>query len=313
MKKRISLVAMTLLMTVALTACGKTETVSVIDDDTTESHTAVTTSVEEPEASAPVEEQTTPESEVVETEPEVKPVVPPIEEFEYKHDDELGGMVITKYNGSIPMVIIPDEIDGEPVVAIGERAFDSNTSLESITMPDSVTLIDDSAFGGCNNLINVKLSSSLETIGGNAFGACGFSEITLPESLKCIGDSAFHICKNLKSITIPGNIKTIENGVFEKCTNLETVIISEGITAIHNYAFNLCDIKSMILPNTIIQISNNPTAPLADGYVVSIDTKCFKKWGKEMVISYDGDSYTCDNLDELRMHIVTNNTPTAES
>ena len=226
MKKRISLVAMTLIMAVVLTACGKTETVSVIDDDddTTESRTVVTTSVEEPEVSAPVEEQTSPESEVVETEPEVKPVVPPIEEFEYRHDDELDGMVITKYNGSVPMVIIPDEIDGEPVVAIGERAFDSKTSLESITMLDNITLIDDCAFIDCKNLTNVELSSSLETIGHSAFAGCGFSEITLPVSLKYMEGRAFFKCENLKSITIPENITIIGESIFDSCTNLETVV-----------------------------------------------------------------------------------------
>ena len=210
-----------------VTAPKEGNTISVIDDDTTESRTAVTTSVEKPEASAPVEEQTAPESEVVETEPEVKPVVPPIEEFEYKHDDELGGMVITKYNGSIPMVIIPDEIDGEPVVAIGERAFDSKKSLKSIAIADSVKSIDTLAFAGCKNLTDVKLSSSLETIGRCAFGACGFSEITLPESLKCIDEGAFNDCKNLKSTIIPEGIEIIEYDVFDFCTNLETVIYKD--------------------------------------------------------------------------------------
>lgn len=257
MKKRISLVAMTLLMTVALTACGKTETVSVIDDDTTESHIVMTTSVEEPEVSAPVEEQTAPESEVVETEPEVKPVIPPIEEFEYKHDDELGGMVITKYNGSIPMVIIPDEIDGEPVVAIGEYAFNkSKTCLESISMPDTVKLIGSCAFAGCKHLTNIELSSSLEKIEDCALGGCGFSEITLPKSLKCIENNAFNGCENLKSVTVPGDIKTINYCLFEGCTNLESVILSEGITTISTGAFEDCNIKSMKLPDTLVKLEN---------------------------------------------------------
>lgn len=297
MKKRISLVAMTLLMAVALTACGKTETVSVIDDDETENRTVVTTSVEEPEVSAPVEEQTAPESEVVETEPEVKPVVPPIEEFEYRHDDELDGMVITKYNGPIPMVIIPDEIDSEPVVAIGERAFDSKTSLESITMPDSITSIGAVAFAECYNLTNVKLPSSLETINEYAFGGCGFSEITLPDSLKSINDGAFNNCTNLKSITIPGNIKTINFETFKECVNLETVIVSEGITTISAGAFYKCDIKNITLPNTITEFNK----------------KAFNNGNKEIVASYNGNSYTRDDFDTLTALIAENAASAAET
>lgn len=299
MKKRISLVAMTLIMAVVLTACGKTETVSVIDDDddTTESRTVVTTSVEEPEVSAPVEEQTSTESEVVETEPEVKPVVPPIEEFEYEHSDELGGMVINKYNGSIPMIIIPDEIDGEPVVAIGEEAFDkSEAFLESISMPDTVKLIGNGAFGGCKKLTNIKLSSSLETIEDCAFGACGFSEITLPESLKCIEDFAFNKCENLKSVTIPESVEIIEYGAFLKCTNLETVNLHDKITVIDGEAFARCGIQKITLPDNITKM-----APDAFG------------GNKGIIISYQGNDYTVQDSSTLSKLIAENAASTAET
>ncbi|MGN0687184.1 MAG: leucine-rich repeat domain-containing protein [Oscillospiraceae bacterium] len=300
MKKRISLVAITLLMTVALTACGKTENVSVRhddDDDTTESRTVVTTPVEEPEVSATVEEQTSSEPEIVETEPEVKPVVTPIEEFEYKHDDELGGMVITKYNGSIPMVIIPDEIDGEPVVAIGEEAFDkSEAFLESISMPDTVKLIGSGAFCGCRDLTNVKLSSSLETIKDFAFGACGFSEITLPESLKCIGDFAFNKCENLKSVTIPEGVEIIEDGAFLECTNLETVNLHDKITAIDSEAFARCGIKKITLPDNITKI----------GYNVFVGNK-------NIIISYKGSSYAYEDMVALSALIAKNATSATET
>lgn len=102
--------------------------------------------------------------------------------------------------------------------------------------------------------------------------------------------------------------------VTAECCLRRWLTISDGITAIYNDAFIGCDnIKTMTLPNTVTQINTNPTKELDEGWVVSIDEKCIKKWSKDMVIYYDGNSYTCDNLHDLALHILTNNTIVEDS
>ncbi len=64
------------------------------------------------------------------------------------------GIEITAIN-TIPAdghVVIPAEINGKPVTAIGEGAFSGWTSLTSVTIPDSVTEIEWNAFYGCDYL-----------------------------------------------------------------------------------------------------------------------------------------------------------------
>ncbi|MBE6761157.1 MAG: hypothetical protein E7551_02610 [Ruminococcaceae bacterium] len=58
---------------------------------------------------------------------------------------------ITKYIGEGNEVVIPEEIDGLPVTSIGVSAFWS-TKIQSVTIPASVTKIENMAFYNCENL-----------------------------------------------------------------------------------------------------------------------------------------------------------------
>lgn len=88
--------------------------------------------------------------------------------YEYELD-EIGQATITGYFGDEDNLVIPGEVDGHSVVAIGSYAFEGNASLVSVDIPDSVTEIGDYAFAECASLSQVTLSSSLEVLGGGAF------------------------------------------------------------------------------------------------------------------------------------------------
>jgi hypothetical protein len=76
----------------------------------------------------------------------------PVNEFDYKYDANLSGIIIEKYNGSAGHVMIPDSIEGEPVVALSSTAFANNRTLEYIYFPDSLIQIDANTFDKCVNL-----------------------------------------------------------------------------------------------------------------------------------------------------------------
>ena len=61
---------------------------------------------------------------------------------------------IKKYNGNDAVVNIPSEINGTPVTTIGNAAF-RDSSVTSVTIPDSVTEIGSNAFADCTNLTSV--------------------------------------------------------------------------------------------------------------------------------------------------------------
>ncbi len=85
---------------------------------------------------------------------------------------------VTKYTGSSANVMIPSEINGMKVTAIGDSAFQNCASLSMLVLPDSITAIGNNAFSGCTSLTNVVIPLNVAKIGENAFTGCdALSEI----------------------------------------------------------------------------------------------------------------------------------------
>jgi hypothetical protein len=81
-------------------------------------------------------------------------------------------VTIIGYTGGGGIVVIPDNIDNMPVVAIGDQAFEYRTNLISVTIPNSVRSIGMFAFENCDLLNNVTIGNSVVSIGSYAFFDC---------------------------------------------------------------------------------------------------------------------------------------------
>jgi len=113
------------------------------------------------------------------------------------------GIKITGYVGTNTVVNIPPTIQGLPVTIIGEYAFEGNNSIRSVTIPDSVTEIQQSAFNSVIGLTSVTFGSGLTDIGESAFERCiVLRSITIPRSVRYIRNRAFQNCLSLTSVTI---------------------------------------------------------------------------------------------------------------
>jgi hypothetical protein len=150
----------------------------------------------------------------------------PASEFELALGEE--GVTITKYKGKAETVSIPAVIDGSPVVAIGEGAFEDCWGLTSITIPNGVTEIGDRAFYCCTGLTSITIPNGVTAIGDDAFSVCiGLSSITIPTSVTAIGDRAFRSCNGLTltSITIPASVIEIGDLAFGSCWSLTSITV----------------------------------------------------------------------------------------
>jgi hypothetical protein len=90
----------------------------------------------------------------------------------------------------IKTMVIPDNINGKPVVSIGKKAF-LDSYFTEIEIPDSVIKIGEKAFYGNELLEKVKLSSNLTKLNKELFCFCNLNSIIIPNKIKVIKSSVF--------------------------------------------------------------------------------------------------------------------------
>ncbi|MDO4472979.1 MAG: leucine-rich repeat domain-containing protein [Bacillota bacterium] len=134
---------------------------------------------------------------------------------------------ITKCDSAVTIAVIPSEIDGVLVKAIGDSAFRECDALTSVTIPDSVTVIKEHAFDDCSNLTDVAIPGSVTSIGDSAFRECdALTSVTLPDSILSIGAMAFYSCDAITSIDIPKSVTTIGDEAFNCCNYLNSLTVN---------------------------------------------------------------------------------------
>jgi hypothetical protein len=173
-------------------------------------------------------------------------------------------ITITGYTGPGGEVTIPSTIASVPVIVIGQGAFQYNTNLTAVTIPDGVTLIAASAFFGCSGLTSVTIPGGVTGIGDNAFyNRTGLTNITILNGI--IGNGMFFGCTSLTNITILGTVTNIGTRAFEDCASLTSVTIPGSVTNIGDGVFAGC--------TTLIAINVDP----ANAFYSSLDGVLFDK------------------------------------
>ena len=153
---------------------------------------------------------------------------------DFLYETQNGNAIISAYFGSSSNIEIPSNISGYPVAELASSLFSGNTTLQSVTLPDSLIKIGSTAFYGCTNLTNIDFGDGVEVIGEFAFADCtGLTEIDLGGSLTSIEQYAFINCSNLKKVTLPATIFAIYTCAFANCTSL-TDVYYDGTAADRN-------------------------------------------------------------------------------
>ena len=152
-----------------------------------------------------------------------------------------GHAILTRYIGVDKRVVVPAQLGGLLVAAVGEHAF-SSSPVESVTVSNGVLRIDDGAFTACAMLREVILPHSITRIGDNAFFDCGnLSSVRFSEGLIEIGDNAFGYDRALASVRLPETLQTLGKSAFEGCTGLTAVELPGRISVLPEAAFYYCD------------------------------------------------------------------------
>ncbi|MBQ2878191.1 MAG: leucine-rich repeat domain-containing protein [Bacteroidaceae bacterium] len=165
-------------------------------------------------------------------------------------------------------VIIPSTVTYKSrtlsVISIGNRAFSPCDDLTSVTIPNSVTTIEEYAFDECTSIRDLRIEDGSNILSCNryVFQYCPLktlylgrdlqnplyifsykatlTSVTIGNSVTTIGKYEFSGCSGLTSITIPNSVTTIEKYAFSECTGLTSITIGNSVTTIGEEAFGSC-------------------------------------------------------------------------
>lgn len=166
------------------------------------------------------------------------------------------GIEITGYNGfETERIVVPKEIEGLPVIAIGAKAF-INALCSEIILPKTVKVLLWGAFSGCVNLKHIDLPEDLTFVDRECFENSGLEEITLPNSLKKISRSCFYGCKNLSKVIFGSNVTKIDYSAFHGCSKLKDISLPESLEEIGFHAFTDTAISMLIIPQGVKTVSH---------------------------------------------------------
>ncbi|MBP0972923.1 MAG: leucine-rich repeat protein [Oscillospiraceae bacterium] len=157
------------------------------------------------------------------------------EGMKYYIDDD-NTVVICGYTDDIAeKLVIPEEIDGKPVIDFSQMAFYNCAKLKEVTIPATVKSFGMQTFLSCKNLEKVSLPEGLTSIYESAFAQCtSLKSITLPSTLTHLGNLVFSGCTSLEEVNAPACLTEFAEPAFSETPWLEAQIADKGYAVLNN-------------------------------------------------------------------------------
>ena len=187
----------------------------------------------------------------------------------------------TQYTGEI---VIPAKVSylglSFKVTEIYEYAFSktigySDDNLTSVTMPEGLTHIGSHAFAGCHWINSITIPSTVTEIDERAFGYTAITEITIPASVASLNPTAFEQCESLDAIEVVeknDHYCSVDGVLFSKdkkklvlfplhkgeLLENNAYVVPEGTEVIGEDAFELCEsLSELTLPASLTAIEDD--------------------------------------------------------
>ena len=189
---------------------------------------------------------------------------------------------------------------------IGGNAFYGCTALQQVTIPPSVTKLDDGAFWGCSSVSKVQFHEGLQFMGCSVFRDCtALQQVNIPSSVTELGSYAFYWCTNLSEVhfndgllqvigecafyrsalqqaNIPRSVKKLGSYAFAHCTNLTEVRLNDGLQVIGDTAFRGCKmLQQVTIPSSVTKLDRS-----AFEGCINLATVQFREGSLQLIRSY---------------------------
>ena len=169
-------------------------------------------------------------------------------------------------NSSIECVSIPNSID-----IIGKNAFYSCVNLKKLVIEDGESQLHIDyvpyslmpAFGHCDNLTtlyvgrNITFSTNYVTA-SPLYNNTSLKNVEFGPNVNIVPHYLFYYCKGLDSVLLPNSVKSIGASAFEGCENIVGIQLPANLINIYQAAFEDCSsLSSIILPPSLTEIGTD--------------------------------------------------------
>jgi|GEM_PF-4042211 len=155
---------------------------------------------------------------------------------DYHYQVTAGRATITKYTGDESDITLPSQLNGVPVIKLGEDVFNGSESLESITALNHA--LGKHSLANIDTLREVHLSAEAMIEGTPLSGS-----------------------NHIETITIPGNYRLRDyygSSISDIPRSIQTIIVADGTQSLTHYLFTgAVDLNKIELPSSLITIRSN--------------------------------------------------------
>ena len=193
-------------------------------------------------------------------------------DYKYRELDD-GTIMITEYNGTDTDLVLPETLDGFTVSTIDNyfSLSDPMKELTSLTIPDTLTIIEPDALRFTPKLTEIHVSKNHPTlafIDGVLYNkehksilrylqANTAETFDIPDGIKLVEEGAF-FRSQLVTVNIPGSVEQIDREGFNQCDQLKEFNMSEGLKTIGRAViFNCSSLEEITFPSTVSDVGEN--------------------------------------------------------
>lgn len=120
---------------------------------------------------------------------------------------EEGGVALLRCETSAPQLLLPDELDGLPIIRLGDYVF---SAREPKQLPEGA--------------FTLRLTSGGEEL--PAHDAAALRMVRLPQKALSLGNYAFYGCTGLAALEIGGHLQTVGTDAFMNCFSLRRMTLT---------------------------------------------------------------------------------------
>ncbi len=200
--------------------------------------------------------------------------------------DELIPMPYAGLSGkvTVPASIIYNNVSYD-VTEIGNYAFQGNTTITEIVLPEGIKTIGADCFERMTKLTKVNIPQTVESIFRFESSGNGITQnesnyrgglliidncllkvkkdltgqVDVPEGTRLVAGYAFSGCKELTRISLPETVTEVGPYAFESCKKLGEINLPKGLKVIHKGTFNSCETlgtSTLTLPESLLEIED---------------------------------------------------------